>query len=115
MQLGGTIGTAVLGSVMASKVASSLPSHWAAAHLPALTPSHLAGVESATEVGVAPLQNGIPAQVAAAITDVVHSTFVSGMTEAFLVAAIVAVAGALVAVLTGKRRADGGHSAPLMH
>jgi EmrB/QacA subfamily drug resistance transporter len=115
MQLGGTIGTAVLGSVMASKVASALPSHWAAAHLPALTPSQLAGAESATEVGMAPVRSGIPAQVATAITDVAHSTFVSGMTEAFLVAAIVAIAGAIVALLTGRRRAGGGHSAPLMH
>ena len=115
MQVGGTIGTAVLGSVMASKVASTLPSHWAAAHLPALTPSQLAGVESATEVGLAPVQKGVPAQVAAAITDVAHAAFVSGMTTAFAVAAFVAIAGALVALLTGKRRADGRHSAPLMH
>jgi EmrB/QacA subfamily drug resistance transporter len=102
MQVGGTIGTAVLGAVMAGKVTSELPARWAAAHLPVLSPSQLAGVQSAAEVGVAPLQKGIPAQVATAITDVTHSVFVSGMTASFLVAAFVAIAGALIALLTRK-------------
>jgi EmrB/QacA subfamily drug resistance transporter len=105
MQVGGTIGTAILGAVMAGKVTSQLPARWAAAHLPALSPSQLAGAQSATEVGVAPVQKGVPAHVAAAITDVAHSTFVSGMTASFLVAAFVAIAGALVALLTRKARA----------
>jgi EmrB/QacA subfamily drug resistance transporter len=102
MQVGGTIGTAVLGAVMAGKVTSELPARWAAAHLPALSPSQLAGAESLTEVGVAPVQKGIPAQVAATITDIAHSVFVSGMTASFLVAGCVAVFGALVALLTRK-------------
>ena len=43
-------------------------------------------------------------QVAAAITDVTHTTFISGMTASFLVASIVAIGGALVALLTKKGR-----------
>jgi len=105
MQVGGTIGTAVLGAVMSGKVSSLLPARWAAAHLPGLSPSQLTGVESATEVGVAPLQKGIPAQVATAITDVTHATFVSGMTASFLVAACVAIAGALVALAARRGHA----------
>jgi EmrB/QacA subfamily drug resistance transporter len=103
MQVGGTIGTAVLGAVMSAKVTSLLPARWASAHLPALSPSQLASVRSATEVGVAPVQKGVPAHVVAAIT---HATFVSGMTASFLVAAFVAIAGALVALLTRKARAS---------
>jgi EmrB/QacA subfamily drug resistance transporter len=102
MQVGGTIGTAVLGAVMSGKVSALLPARWAAAHLPALTGSQLASVQSATEVGVAPVQKGIPADVATAITSVTHGTFVTGMTASFLVAACVAVAGALVALATRK-------------
>jgi EmrB/QacA subfamily drug resistance transporter len=98
MQVGGTIGTAVLGAVMSGKVSSLLPARWVAAHLPALTGSQLAGVESATEVGVAYVQKGTAATTAATITSVAHGTFVSGMTAAFLVAACVAVTGALVAL-----------------
>ena len=104
MQVGGTIGTAVLGAVMSGKVSSVLPVKWAAAHLPPLNPAQRAGVESLTTVGVAPTQKGIPAHVAAAIADVVHAAFISGMTASFLVACLVAVAGALVALLT--RRGD---------
>jgi EmrB/QacA subfamily drug resistance transporter len=106
MQVGGTVGTAVLGAVMAGKVTSTLPASWAAAHLPALTPAQLAGVSSATEVGVAPVRPGIPAQVATAITDVTHNVFVSGMTASFLVAGFVAIAGALVALATRKGSAS---------
>lgn len=106
MQVGGTIGTAVLGAVMSAKVTSLLPAKWAAAHLPALNPAQLAAVKSATTVGVAPVRNGTPAQVAAAIADVTHATFVSGMTAAFFVACIVAIGGALIALLTRK-----GHAA----
>jgi hypothetical protein len=48
------------------------------------------------------VQKGIPADVATAITSVTHGTFVTGMTASFLVAACVAVAGALVALATRK-------------
>jgi EmrB/QacA subfamily drug resistance transporter len=102
MQVGGTIGTAVLGAVMSAKVSSLLPARWAAAHLPALPSAQLAAVKSATTVGVAPLQKGMSPQVAEAITHVTHTTFISGMTAAFLVASMVAVGGALVALLTKK-------------
>jgi len=105
MQVGGTIGTSVLGAVMSAKVAGVLPAKWAAAHLPALNPVQLTTVKSLTTVGVAPVQKGTPAQVAAAIADVTHSTFVSGMTASFLVAAVVAVAGALIALLTRRGHA----------
>ena len=109
MQVGGTIGTAVLGAVMASKVDSLLPSRWAAAHLPALNPVQLAQVKQATTVGVAPVQKGMPAPLVTAITDVTHQTFISGMTASFLVASIVAVAGALIALLVRK-----GHAGPAL-
>ena len=105
LQVGGTIGTSVLGAVMSAKVNSLLPARWAAAHLPALDASQLAAVKSATTVGVAPVSRGMSAQVAAAVADVTHTTFISGMTASFLVASIVAVAGALVALLTRKGHA----------
>jgi hypothetical protein len=39
------------------------------------------------------------------MADVSHVTFVSGMTASFLVASIVAVGGALIALLTRNRKA----------
>jgi predicted MFS family arabinose efflux permease len=108
MQVGGTIGTAVLGAVMAAKVDSVLPAKWAAAHLPALSPAQLAGVKSLATVGVAPVQKGVPAQLEALMANVTHSAFISGMTASFLVACAVAVAGALIALLT-RRGQDRTH------
>jgi hypothetical protein len=49
-------------------------------------------------------------QAASAITDVTHATFISGMTAAFLVAFVVAIGGALVALLAKKGHAPAeGH------
>jgi hypothetical protein len=50
----------------------------------------------------------MPAQVAELVANVVHSTFISGMNAAFMVAAAVALAGALIALLTKRGRAVEG-------
>jgi len=102
MQVGGTIGTAVLGAIMSAKIDSLLPARWAAAHLPALSPAQLADVKSATSVGVSPVTHATPAPIAELITNVTHTTFVSGMSAAFSVAAIVALAGAVIALLAKR-------------
>jgi predicted MFS family arabinose efflux permease len=102
MQVGGTIGTAVLGAIMSAKVDSLLPARWAAAGLPSLNPGQLAEAKSLTTVGVAAVPKGVSPQIATTIADVTHATFISGMTAAFLVASVVAVGGALIALLTKK-------------
>ena len=108
MQVGGTIGTAVLGAIMSARVDTLLPARWAAAHLPAIPPAQFAGVKSATSVGVAPVTAGTPARAADLITTVTHATFISGMTTAFLVAAIVALVGAAIALLAKRGHASEG-------
>nr|WP_194903950.1 MFS transporter [Catenulispora rubra] len=114
MQVGGTIGTAVLGAIMSAKVSSLLPTRWTAAHLPALSPAQLVEVKSATTVGVAAVSPGTPGPTAATITEVVHSTFISGMSAAFLIAAVVAIGGALIALLT-KKGENATEGAVVMH
>jgi EmrB/QacA subfamily drug resistance transporter len=108
MQVGGTIGTAVLGAIMSAKIDTLLPARWAAAHLPALTPAQLAEVKSATTVGAAPVTHTTSARAAELITNVTHTTFISGMTSAFLVASIVALAGAAIALLAKRGHATEG-------
>jgi len=105
MQVGGTLGTAVLGAVMAARISSVLPVSWHAAGLPALSAGQLAQVKSAVSVGAAPVTASTPHQVAGVITDISHATFASGMHTAFLVAAAVALAGAVIGLLT--RRGNG--------
>lgn len=114
MQIGGSLGTAVLGAVMASKVDSDLPSNWTAAGLPELTPAQLDQASEAVQVGVAPVTPETPAEVAAKITDVAHDTFISGMSLASLVAAGVAVVAVFVALLT-KRGANAEAGAGVGH
>ena len=113
MQLGGTLGTAVLGALMSAKISSTLPASWHAAHLPALSTAQLAQVESAVSVGAAPVTRGTPARAADVITQISHDTFVAGMHNAFLVAAVVALAGALIALIAKRGNgAAGAHVSP---
>jgi EmrB/QacA subfamily drug resistance transporter len=100
MQLGGALGTAVLGAVMSARISSTLPASWHAAHLPALNPAELAGVKSAVSVGAAPVTSSTPPQLVSEITHISHAAFTAGMHNAFLVAAAVALAGAVVALIT---------------
>lgn len=102
MQIGGSLGTAVLGAVMASKVDSDLPGNWAHAGLPGLTPAQLDQASEAVQVGVAPVAKGTPQPLVEKITGVAHDTFISGMSLASLVAAGVAAVAILVALLTKR-------------
>ncbi|WP_250304133.1 MFS transporter [Streptomyces sp. A 4/2] len=102
MQIGGSLGTAVLGAVMASKVDSALPEKWAAAKLPPFGPGQLDQASQAVQVGMAPVPPKAPADLAAKITTVAHDTFMSGMGLACLVAAVVAAAAIFVALLTKR-------------
>ncbi|MEU0332947.1 MFS transporter [Streptomyces sp. NPDC006193] len=114
MQIGGSLGTAVLGAVMASKVDNDLPGNWARAGLPKLTPHQLDQAAEAVQVGVAPVPKGTPGPIAAKIAAVAHDTFVSGMGLASLVAAGVAAVAVLVALLT-KRGANAEAGAGVGH
>ncbi|MCQ9133345.1 MULTISPECIES: MFS transporter [Streptomyces] len=109
MQIGGSLGTAVLGAVMASKVDSDLPANWKAAGLPGLTPAQLDQASEAVQVGAAPVPKGTPEAIAAKIADVAHDTFISGMSLASLVASGVAVVAVVVALFTKRgENADAG-------
>jgi EmrB/QacA subfamily drug resistance transporter len=102
MQIGGSLGTAVLGAVMASKVDSDLAGNWKAAGLPELNPTQLHQASEAVQVGMAPVAPNTPAPIAAKIADVAHDTFISGMSLASLVACGVAAVAILVALLTKR-------------
>ncbi|MEU7552196.1 MFS transporter [Streptomyces sp. NPDC044571] len=113
MQVGGSLGTAVLGAVMARTVGNSFGDNWQAAQLPPLDAQQLGLAEKGVQVGIAPVPPGAPAQLTEAITTVAHDTFVSGMSAAFTVAGVVAVLAALVACFTkrGENAAAGAGAA----
>ncbi|NEA50886.1 MFS transporter [Streptomyces sp. SID10815] len=114
MQIGGSLGTAVLGAVMASKVDNDLPGNWKDAGLPPLTEAQAGQASQAVQQGIAPVTKEMPAQIAAKVTAVAHDTFISGMSLASLVAAGVAAVAILVALLT-KRGANAEAGAGVGH
>ncbi|MFE4656041.1 MFS transporter [Streptomyces hydrogenans] len=103
MQVGGALGTAVLGAVMASKVSSAFEANWKDAGIPVPADPRL---EEAAEFGMAPQEMaqapGMTPDLFAKISDVIHDTFLQGMGLAFTVAGVVAVVAALVATLTKR-------------
>ncbi|GAA4690652.1 MFS transporter [Streptomyces youssoufiensis] len=116
MQVGGSLGTAVLGAVMAGRVDRDLPANWAEAGLPAPSGHELDQAADAVAIGRPPIDpdNPPPADVAEKITHVAHETFVSGMGLSFTVAAVVAVGAAAVATLA-KRGAQSDASTGTPH
>ncbi|MEU8518310.1 MFS transporter [Streptomyces sp. NPDC048577] len=103
MQVGGALGTAVLGAVMSSKVAGAFAENWKDAGIPVPADPRL---EQAAEFGMVPPElgeaPGMTPQLVDSITGVIHDTFMDGMGLAFTVAGVVAVVAALVATLTKR-------------
>ncbi|MEU4719190.1 DHA2 family efflux MFS transporter permease subunit [Nonomuraea dietziae] len=110
MQIGGALGTAILGAVMASEIASRLPGYLGPA-AQAIPPAQMSQLEQAAAFGVAPTQ-GLPAQAAEVITNAVHNSFMDGMHLAFLVSTGVAILTALLALFV-KRGATPTEGAPI--
>ncbi|MEW1626133.1 MFS transporter [Streptomyces sp. NPDC089173] len=116
MQVGGALGTAVLGAVMSSKVSSDFAANWTDAGLPGAPDPKL---EEAAEFGMVPVDAlskapGMTPDVIDTIGGVIHDTFMSGMGLAFTVAGVVATVAALVATLT-KRGANAEAGAGVGH
>ncbi|WP_329494853.1 MFS transporter [Kitasatospora herbaricolor] len=113
MQVGGSLGTAVLGALMAAKVTDVLPGNWAAAGLPPVDGAQAQGLAQAAQLGIAPPPApGTPQQVVDAMATAVHDSFVSGMSLAFAVAAVVAFVAALLGLLARRGSTDTG---PAVH
>ncbi|MFD8598807.1 MFS transporter [Kitasatospora sp. NPDC059646] len=113
MQVGGSLGTAVLGAVMASKVTSVLPEKWAATGVPFPAGEQGEQLKQAAQLGMAPpMPQGTPEQLTTAVADAVHSSFVSGMGVAFTVASVVALVAAGLGLLTKRGANEAG---PAVH
>ena len=100
MQIGGSLGTAVLGAVMASKVDTDLAGKWTDAGFPRSPPP--SSTRRPRRSAAWPRwPRAPPSALAGKITSVAHDTFMSGMGLACLVAGV-AVVAVFVAVLTKR-------------
>lgn len=103
-QLGGVLGTAVLGSVIVSSVAGTLGDELARAGVPGPV---AARVETARELvgqGVAPVDARVPAPLTAQIADASHAAFMTGLHAAMVVGAVLALVAAGLALLVTRGR-----------
>lgn len=105
-QLGGVLGTAVLGSVIVSGVGSALAGNLADAGVPAAAAKAVEGQEELIAQGVAPVSPEMPASLAQAITDASFQSFMDGLHTAMYVSAGLALVSAALALLIRR-----GHGA----
>ncbi|GAA4976786.1 MFS transporter [Yinghuangia aomiensis] len=106
MQVGGALGTAILGAVMAAKVNSTLPGHWSDAGLGTLSGSQVDTLKDPVSQGIAPIPQGTAPDVASKISEAAHASFLDGMHLSFLIGAIAFTCAISLALLvrTGERR-----------
>ncbi len=101
MQVGGALGTAILGAVMAGEISSRLPGYLGPA-AQAIPAEQMTALEKIAAFGQAP--PGVPQQVA----DALHNSFMDGMHVAFLVSTGIAVLTALLTLFVKAGRKTEG-------
>jgi hypothetical protein len=104
MQVGGALGTAVLGAIVAAKVSAVYTGYLGPA-AQAIPPAQIEGLKDAASVGMAP--SGLPDQIAGVVTNAAHLSFIDGLHLGFLVSTGVAVlaAGLALFVRAGRKSA----------
>jgi MFS family permease len=109
-QLGGVLGTAILGSVLASKVGSTLPHAIKVHGVTGSAAKQLLAGKPYVSQGLAPKLHGVGASARAHVVAASNEAFMNGLHAALLVAAIVAFAGVLIALVV-KRGVNSGAGA----
>lgn len=105
MQVGGALGTAVLGAVMAGQISDRLPGYLGPA-AQAIPADQLAQLKAAAAFGGLP--QGTPEQIAQVVGPAVKNAFMDGMNLAFLVSTCIALLTAVLAlfVKAGRKTED---------
>ena len=106
VQLGGVLGTTILGSVLSSRVGSSLSGELTDAGVPAQVASQAEAAKELIAQGLSPTQlpnaPTMPAALADALATGSHNAFMAGLETSVLVAAVAAAIGAVLAVFTPR-------------
>ena len=103
-QVGGVLGTSVLGTILSTRVGHVLVDRLTGAGVPAPAAHRLLVAEDYVAQGVAPVPAGTPGPVAHAITTGCHLAFMDGFQTSMTVAAIVALVAATSALLVRRGR-----------
>lgn len=105
VQLGGVLGTTILGSVVSSRVGSVLVEQLTAAGTPAPIAAKLTAAKELVAQGVTPTVPGMPVPLAHAVAQGSHGAFMVGLHASMVVAAVAAAVGAVLALFV--RRGEG--------
>ena len=102
VQLGGVLGTTILGSVLSSRVGTVLVGELTAAGTPEPLADKLIATKQLVAQGVAPSIPGAPAPLSAAIAEGSHNAFMAGLHTSLVVAASAAAVGAVLAMFVRR-------------
>ncbi|HEY7052404.1 MAG TPA: MFS transporter [Mycobacterium sp.] len=102
IQLGGVLGTTILGSVVSSRVGSVLFGELTGAGTPAPIADKLVPAKELIAQGVAPSIPNLPGQLSAAIIQGSHSAFMAGLHTSLIAAAAAAALGAALALFVRR-------------
>jgi EmrB/QacA subfamily drug resistance transporter len=102
VQLGGVLGTTILGTVLSGRVGSVLLGDLVGAGTPPPVAAKLAPAKELVAQGVAPTVPGMPAPLVSAVADGSHAAFMYGLHTSLLVAAVAAAVGAVLAVFVRR-------------
>ncbi|MFI6647585.1 MFS transporter [Streptomyces sp. NPDC050529] len=110
LQIGGALGTSVLISLISSRVGSTLTGELTSSGVPADAARGLSEAKDAVAMGVAPVSDGMPAQLRSAVVEGSHHAFMNGVHTAVLVSGLLCLLGALLAVVGVRRSPEAtGH------
>lgn len=99
IQVGGLLGLSVLGSVIVSRVSSTLPERLAAAGVQPRLLHQLSGTAHSVAQGLVPSPRGIPIATSHAITRGDHLAFTTGLDTAMAIAAAIVGAATVIAFI----------------
>jgi MFS family permease len=102
VQLGGVLGTTILGSVLSSRVGSVLAEQLTGAGTPAAVTAKLTAAKDLVAQGVSPAVPGMPAALAHAVAHGSHNAFMVGLHASMVVAAVAAAIGAVLALFVRR-------------
>jgi len=103
LNVGGALATAVLGSVVASRVSAGLPAALAAHGVSSSVAAVITAASGSIAQGIVPRSPGVPPPAAATITEVSHQVMTSGIHAAVIVIAAIAGAAAVAALCLIRR------------
>ena len=105
-QLGGVLGTSVLGSILVSAVGSALPGKLASAGVTGATAQAVVAQKTVVGSGIAPVSSTMSQALATKVTSASYQAFMHGLHTAMIVACGLAILGALVGLLVQRGNTD---------